>query len=89
MKIEEEQKQKLLTILADKWKEPRICQICNKQVWSIADLIVELRGFNPRAIVIGGPTIPSIVATCINCGNTIFFNAIVLGIIPLEKTGEK
>ena len=59
---------------------------CGESV-PVNDSIFELRGYNKGNIVGGGPLIPLLVASCANCGHTIFFNAIALGLID-PQTGD-
>ena len=89
MKLTEEQRAKLIKKLEEVWPPPRTCSSCSKQNWSITDRIMELREFNQGSMVLGGDQtlIPTVVASCNSCGNTVVFNAILLGLID-PKNGS-
>ncbi len=66
------------------------CVVCHANVWLINDKIFELREFFGGGIVYGSETsvLPLISVTCSNCGNTIFFNAVTLG-LNIKEENEK
>lgn len=81
MKITLEQQQKALEKLENFFKRPCGCSGNN---WILNDKIFELREFNGGDLVIGGKSssiFPVITVSCRDCGNTHFFNAVLLGII--------
>jgi hypothetical protein len=65
------------------------CAVCKQSHWNISDTIFELREFQSGNLVIGGssPIYPVVPMTCAGCGNTVFLNAIIMGI--LEPQGAK
>ena len=74
-------KQKFVDFLNEKWKG-RACPICGGGPWNVSDDVFEIRDYNNGNLVIGGgPIVPVIAVTCMNCGNTIFVNAILAGAI--------
>lgn len=83
--------------IALKWikeKAPRLdCECCGKGSWTLAeDLVTPTVLSKGGGIVLGGPTYPSIMIICNNCGNTKLFNAIVSGVITpkdAEDGGKK
>lgn len=82
MKLTPEQQ----TNLIKKLQQPgwaTTCQICKTGVWNISDTIFELREFQGGNLVVGWNTqvYPIIPISCSGCGNTIFLNAVVMGII--------
>jgi len=83
MKLNEEQKKKVEKAIFALIKKP--CQVCGSDKWSVNDVIFELREFNNGALILDDKQhiFPVIAANCSNCGNTILFNAIQLGL--LEK----
>jgi len=89
MQLDDHQKQELMNILSAQWKEPRVCPVCKQQKWSIVDKIFELREFHGGNLVVGGSVLPIVVAICGNCGYTVFFNAISLGIVQPQKKESK
>ena len=63
------------------------CSLCNSSKWEVSDTIFELREFNGGDLVQGGDSIyPVIPITCSNCGNTLFLNAVKMGVwIPPDS----
>ena len=59
------------------------CPVCGERLWGVNKTIMELREFNNGDIVIGGNStmMPLVTLTCSKCGNTLFFNALRLGLI--------
>ena len=57
------------------------CPICKNSRWTISDTIFELREFQGKGFHVGGAMYPVITLTCETCGNTIIFNAIIMGIL--------
>ena len=65
------------------------CSICQHRDWKIAPKIFEISEFHSRSAMGGAPRIPVISLMCVNCSNTLFFNAIKLGVVPAdEKEGD-
>jgi len=46
--------------------------------------------FNAGSVIIGGPVIPVVAVTCLNCGNTVLVNALIAGAVarPGASTGQ-
>ena len=63
------------------WKGDWICSICGNSDWGGDDQAMELRRFNAGRLAATGPVIPLLVITCSTCGNTLFFNAILAGLV--------
>ena len=63
------------------------CPVCRSAQWGISEMLTELRGFYGGWVTIGGPVIPLVTLNCLTCGNTLFLNAIALGVID-SKSGE-
>ena len=82
-------KQKFINFINEKWKGLN-CPICGGGgPWNVPDKIFELREYNNGDIILGngGPIIPLIPVTCMNCGNTILINAILSGVVK-RNNGE-
>lgn len=60
------------------WKGNKQCPICDSNDWTVNDSLVEVREMADYAPNI----LPIFTITCNVCGNTIFFNAIIAGLIP-------
>lgn len=85
MRLDDEQIDKINRHLDEKGSPPLICSICHQSKWEIADGVFVSRDQAHIAKLGGGTVIPSIVVICLNCGNTLFFNAIVLGIVQKKE----
>ncbi|MBI1924437.1 hypothetical protein HYR99_09315 [Candidatus Poribacteria bacterium] len=89
MKLNKKQEDKIIQSLMATWEQQK-CPICHLQKWVISDTVYELREFAGGKWLTGAAVAPVVIAICTNCGNTLFFNAIHLGIIePTEKETER
>jgi predicted nucleic-acid-binding Zn-ribbon protein len=73
-----EQFHKIVEALQGRFKEE--CPSCAHKNFTVQDGLVMLGVQQQLGIVIGGPTLPCIPVVCTNCGFTLLFNAIVLGL---------
>jgi len=90
MKLDKQQREEVLRYLGEKWKKPSQCPVCQHTDWGITETTFEIREFLGGSISVGGGSItPIIVVTCDNCGNTLFFNAISLGIVKRPEKETK
>jgi hypothetical protein len=67
--------------LKEHWTKPRKCAVCSKETWGLSPNFAHL----PESLVglhQAVRTIPLVVLTCRTCGNTLFLNAIVMGLLP-------
>lgn len=64
---------------------------CGHGDWILSDKIFELREFHSGNLVIGGNSsvLPVISVSCKACGNTQFFNALLLGLVEKNDGGQK
>lgn len=85
MKLTEDQKNKVIETLSGFLGSP--CNVCQGKEWILNDTIFELREFQKGSLVIGGKSsvFPVITVVCKSCGNTLFFNAIPLGLIKKDN----
>lgn len=83
-------REKFATLLNERWDGQKECPICKKNEWLLSDYLAEVRTFTKGSILLGAPVYPVVVVTCRVCGNTLLFNAIVLGLVkpppPEQKT---
>lgn len=86
MSMTPEQKEKLHSKLRELGS--LTCPICMGIAWEITGTIFELREFQDGALAISGRVYPVVPVSCLQCGNTIFFNAIRLGIIDASQPSE-
>jgi hypothetical protein len=94
----EPQKKEILAKILEKTKgQLGVCPICRNPQWTLNDGIVSLIvQENVHHMVIGGPTLPCVSMTCVNCGNTQLLNLLILGLgdilgvkaAPIEKLVE-
>ena len=64
------------------------CSWCGQNKWGVEPTLVELRTFDPAAFVVGGPVYPLVTIICGNCGHTMLFNALKMG-LTIEKKEEE
>jgi predicted nucleic-acid-binding Zn-ribbon protein len=83
--------QKIIEWINSKWQGEKTCPICKNNKWNISETLVEVREFHGGSIVIGGVSqvIPLIPITCVVCGYTIFFNAVLAGLVPVLQPQQK
>jgi hypothetical protein len=70
---------------AQHWEEPRNCPICKKVTWGIAPTFSQ-NPVSQLGLHMPPRTNPCVAVICRTCGNTLFFNAIIMGLLP---QGEK
>lgn len=98
MKLSSEQSQKLISLLNERISKGQLkCPLCGQNQWNLNDVIIESREFQQGNFVIGGQSsiMPFVTLTCRSCANTVFLNAIQLGIVqntaqqPTETPNEE
>lgn len=65
------------------WTKPTECPICGSDNWGIGDQIVEMRPSH-----LGDRVYPQFFVFCQKCAYTIFFNAVIAGLVatnPINK----
>ena len=64
------------------------CGWCGENKWFPVDDFVQVNAFEGRGVLMGtGPTYPCVMTVCGNCGNTMLFNALLIGL--LEKADDQ
>jgi len=84
MKLDENQRKTVLEVLRKKAPKAPTCSACHRQKWTVGDRVFQMPEYGV-AMAIGGPVVPVIPLTCINCGNTLFFNAMALGVVQPRR----
>jgi predicted nucleic-acid-binding Zn-ribbon protein len=79
---------KVIDFLALKWQN-RNCPMCGSGPWEVQDKTFQLNEFHSGNFVVGGPLIPIIPVTCMNCGHTVLVNAIVAGALSPEAEPQE
>ena len=72
--------------LAEHWKGDRICGICGNRQWTGHDTVMEVRSFDGGRLGGPGQVTPLLVLVCSTCGNTLFFNAILAGLVERPES---
>ncbi len=66
------------------------CPVCGKEEWLFNEYILETREFLFGDMALKkGVLVPYVTMSCKNCSNTIFFNAVQLGIVSPPSDNEK
>lgn len=88
MKLSKEDYEKINQHIAERWKAPVACAVCDENNWSVGEEVLELREFHGGNMVVGNSAIvPITPVTCSNCGNTVLFNPLFAG-IDLSKASR-
>ena len=82
-----EQQKQIKSWLLEKWEDSR-CAICRTNDWHIAGDLVSPPLIVGGGMAIGGTTYPQIMCICRNCGNTVYFNSVVMGIQEKDQEEE-
>lgn len=87
MAFTDNEQQKILAAIQAKVPQIKNCPICGSVKWNLSVGVVTLSiQEQPGTIVLGGPGMPCIPLVCLNCGNTVLLNMMVLGLKDmLEK----
>lgn len=81
MTLNESQKNLIQQRLYSVWKAERNCPICiSSRFWCVKS-VVEVRDFNEGNLPHGAAITPIVNVACANCGYTVLFNAILLGVV--------
>lgn len=83
-KLTPEQKDLVVKWLNEKsaFKTPE-CPFCRSNKWGVADHLVAAPTMSPSAgLLLGGRMYPHVMVVSEPCGHTVFFNAIVIGLLP-------
>lgn len=66
------------------------CPVCGQDKWHLNSYIFETREFlHGKISFTEGVLVPYVTMSCENCSNTLFFNAVQLGIIDPESMGQE
>ena len=72
-------REKFINEINAKWKNKK-CPMCNQNNWNIGSQLVAPMSLSDTAdIQIGGEVMPLVPVTCMNCGNVLFVNALIIG----------
>lgn len=67
------------------------CPLCGNAKWELNDVVFEMREFNGGNLIVGKPSaiMPIVSLSCAECGNTLFFSAIKMGLINPADFDDK
>jgi hypothetical protein len=82
--FDSEKQEQVLKWLEEKWTN-RTCECCGNTSWSVTDFLVAPPRYED-GFRFGGKIAPQITAVCNQCGNTKFFNAVMMGLIDRKNT---
>jgi predicted nucleic-acid-binding Zn-ribbon protein len=89
MILDNEQTKKVIANFDKTWAGPKVCPVCKHEDWVIAERVYELREYHGKGVFeTSGSVIPFIVISCTYCGNTRFFNAIIMDVMKPQEKGE-
>lgn len=75
--------------LDERWTGHSDCPICEKNAWTTSKYIVSPPIFMGKTFEFGGPQYPQIMVICTYCGHTLYFNAMIIGLLASdEESGE-
>jgi predicted nucleic-acid-binding Zn-ribbon protein len=87
--MNENDKKIVIDWLNEKWSEnKRICEICASNQWTIGQDIITpmavVRNNKQNSLALNTKITPFVTVTCINCGNTKQFSAIIANLFKKE-----
>lgn len=90
MKLTQDQIQSVIRRINEVSPHGIVCPICGQRHWNINDVVIESREFQNGDFILGGESaiIPFVSLNCTNCGNTILFNALHLGVVNRTPTNN-
>src|SRR2546430_7505413 len=78
--LDTEKTKRPLGCLNRQWTN-QACPFHGPTKWEVGQVIMTLP-YSGGGVIVGGPTYPLLVVTCVNCGYTVLVNAIVAGVVP-------
>ena len=80
-------REKLLERINAKWKT-KTCPMCQKNNWNIGkNLVSTVNLSDDGGVELGGSVMPLVPIICMNCGNVLFVNPLVIDAV--NKTDEE
>lgn len=76
---------KFVQTINSKWKNKN-CPMCGENNWNIdKGMVSPMKISEKGGIELGGQIMPLAAVTCMNCGNVLFVNPIVIGALENRK----
>ena len=57
------------------------CECCGSKIWNLNEHIIAPVNVQNGSLALGGSMTPQVILTCSNCGNTKYFNAVMIGLL--------
>ena len=87
--LSEEQKERILKWISERWTGNQDCSICGHRDWVVAPDLVAPMIWRKGSIAIGGNSYPYVQIICSNCARMHMFNAVmVLQMLDQEQGGD-
>ena len=89
-KILQEEADKIIAHMAQKFPDGLRCAACNQVDWNLEEHTLTPVPVSPRGLQVLGKTVayPQVAFMCRNCGHTMFFSAIHLGLFTAEIAAQ-
>lgn len=80
-KLNSTQIAKAISWLEGKTSQEMRCPVCSQRKFSVQEELTEMKPFQGGNLIVGGPVYLYIAVACNNCAHTLFFNALLTGVI--------
>ena len=87
-KLTAEETDKFQAWINEKWHGSKICPVSGHNDWVLGDRLVAPPSIVHGKVALGGSVYPQIMMICRGCGYTIYFNAVLAGIVPAIPGGQ-
>jgi hypothetical protein len=83
-----DEKERIAKRIESMWTgSARNCPICGSNQWLVGDHLVQPVTLGPNnSLMLSGPGYPQVMLIS-TCGHTLFFNAVILGVLPAQQEG--
>ena len=89
--LDKDQKKKVIDWIQERRTKafgPIICAVCGHTQWTLGDHLITPSLYQGGGLVLGGSSYPAVMLICNNCGNTLYLNAVMIGLLSGEKEGD-
>ena len=83
------QKSKIREWLKAHWKGAGECPVCQTAAWKLSDHMITPILYSGKNVTLGGAAYPMVMLICTTCGNTRFFNILIMGVLEEEEKEKK
>ncbi len=87
--LTKEQKKTITDWLIEKWGPEGECYVCKTSDWPIGKDLVTPTLFSEKGLWAGGTAYQQVIIVCTNCGHTVHFNAITIGLLESNIEREE